>query len=335
MNSNSHNFRPPKKICFMHRASTGDSLLATPVYRAAKECFPDCQTVLVTSPVSAELLKGIPYIDKLVSYRNGDSVLPVIKSMWRADAAIILDYHYRNAFFAFLALIGKRIGRGKNFLTEIIKDDSADTFEPLKYLKIAQSLGIETDDLRLYRPTGTPDEKLRVQKIYREVKGDMSRLAVIVPYSLSGVKDWSAQKYREIIKRLAAKGCATAIVGGAENRERAAKDFPMSVNLAGRTNLRESAEFVAMCDLQICGCTSMLHIATAVGTPAVAIYGPTAPQQWAPKENCVVITKNFPCSPCYNTANECKQGGESRCLKAISIEDVWAATENVLRSLPS
>ena len=320
-----------RKICVMHRASIGDTLLATPVYRAIKECFPDCRTVLVSSPSGAEMLAGNPFVDKLIPYKKGDSPAPVIRAMWRADAAVVLDMHYRNAFFAFLAMIPRRIGRGRNFLTERITDDSENTFEPLKYLKLFRRLGITTNDLSLYAPQTTAEEQTRVERLYAEIKGDSNRLVLLAPYSLGDVKNWEAAKYRRIAELLRQSGKAVAIVGGADCSERAKADFAgeTAVNLVGKTNLRESAGIAAKADLLICGCTSMLHIASAMGTKTLALYGPSLPERWAPRTNCTIITKSFPCSPCYNTDKTCAPG-ENRCLKAISTEEVWQAAKNIL-----
>ena len=318
-----------RKICVMHRASIGDTLLATPVYRAIKECFPSCRVVLVTSYAGAEMLYGNPYIDKLIAYKKGESPASVIRAMWRADAAVVLDMHYRNAFFAFLAMIPRRIGRGRNFLTERVSDDSPTTFEPLKYLKIVRTLGIDTDDLTLYRPTATPEEKQRINEILAVMKGQRKKLALIAPYSLDDVKNWPPARYRRIMELLEQNDTATVVIGGEDCRERIERDFPGANSLVGLTNLRESAQCAAMADLVICGCASMLHIASATGAKTLALYGPTVPTQWAPRKNCTVITKNFPCSPCYNTDRACKPG-ENRCLLAIEVEEVWQAAQKIL-----
>lgn len=312
----------------MHLASIGDTLLATPVYRALKENFPQSEIIAVTSYPGFELLQNNSYIDDLIKYKKGDAVLPVIKKIWRADVAIILDYHYRNALFAFLAMIPKRIGRGKDFINCRVDELSAETFEPLKYLSLLKPLGISAENLSLTKIVATDSEKIRVEKLISEIKNSGQKLVVIVPYSLSPLKDWSAENYREIIRRLKNENCAVAIIGGKNERELIEKNFPDVKNFAGETNLRESAEIISRADLQLSNCTSMLHVCSTTNTPAVAIYGPTNPQQWAPKNNCTVITHNFDCSPCYNVAG--KSCNNNRCIQDISVDEVWSAMKNIL-----
>ncbi len=184
-----------KKICIMHQASIGDTLMATPVYRAIKECYPDCETVVITSPIGYELLYGNPHIDLLLSYKKGDDVLPIIRSIWRSDVAVVFDYHYRNAFYAFLALIPKRIGYGKDFINIRMKDEPLEMFEPLKYLSVVRQLGISTEDLSLTRPYVSSEEKERIVKICNSIREPSQKLVLIVPYSQSRVKDWEVSKY--------------------------------------------------------------------------------------------------------------------------------------------
>lgn len=312
----------------MHLASIGDTLLATPVYRALKENFPQSEIISLTSYAGFELLQNNSYIDDLIKYKKGDAVLPVIKKIWRADVAIILDYHYRNALFSFLAMIPKRIGRGKDFINCRVDGLPAETFEPLKYLSLLKPLGISAENLSLTKIIATDSEKIRVDKLISEIKNPGQKLVLIVPYSLSPLKDWSAENYREIIRRLKNENYAVAIIGGKNERELIQKNFPDVRNFAGETNLRESAEIISRADLQLSGCTSMLHVCSTTNTPAVAIYGPTNPLQWAPKNNCTVITHNFDCSPCYNVAG--KSCDNNRCIQDISVDEVWTAMKNIL-----
>ncbi len=314
-----------RKICFMHQASIGDTLMVTPVYRAVKECYPDCKTVVVSSHAGYELMLGNPHIDILLAYRKGDPVLPIIKNIWRADAAVIFDYHYRNALYALLALIPKRIGYGKDLINVRLRDEPLELFEPLKYLAAVKQLGIHTDDIRLTRPVATAEDRAHVDELCRSFPTSDRKLAVIVPFSLDDIKDWMPESYRELIRRLQAKKCAAVILGGRDQAERAAREFPAAINLCGATNLRESAELIARADVYISGCTSMLHVCSTTDTPAIAIYGPSMPEQWAPKKNCTVITHRFPCSPCHNLKPmTCV---DKDCIRAISVDEVWAAVE--------
>ena len=318
-----------KKICFMHQASIGDTLMVTPVYRALKECFPNCRQVVVTGHAGYELLYGNPYIDVLLRYEKGDPVVPIVKNIWRADASVIFDYHYRNALYSFLALIPKRIGYGKDFINVKLRDEPLEMYEPLKYLAAVKQLGIHTEDFSLTTPVASEQDKLHVEEILSEIKSPAQKLILLTPFSLDTIKDWEPSKYREIISRAKKFGYAAAILGGQAESSRVVQEFPDAINLAGKLNLRESAELISRADLHISGCTSMLHVCSTTSTPAIAIYGPSDPKQWAPKKNCTVITHNLPCSPCHNIEGKplCYN---NRCIKDISVDEVWKVIEEIL-----
>ena len=315
-----------KKICVMHRASIGDTLLVTPVYRAIKTVYPDTKLVVVTSHLGDELLQGNPYIDKLIPYEKGDSVFKVIRGIWRSDAALILDYRYKNALYAFLAMIPRRIGQGKDFINCRVHDEDEVEYEPLKYLRIAQQIGVNTSDFKLQMPMATEAEKQYVCQLISKIKDNPEqKMVVIVPYSLVSQKDWAEEKYREIIRRLKDKGILAVALGSKSNREQIEKEFPEAINLAGVTNLRESAEVVAHADLQLCGCTAMLHVCSTTSTPIIAMYGPSNPKQWAPREKCTIVSHKITCSPCCM-----KQCNDNKCLQAITVDEVWAEVEKYL-----
>ena len=318
-----------KKICVMHRASIGDTLLATPAYRAIKTVYPNAKLVVITSRLGNELLYGNPYIDKLVAYEKGDSVISVLREIWRADVALIFAHHYRNALYAFLALIPKRIGRGKDFINCRLSDKNELKYEPLKYLNITQQIGVNTSDLSLHRPMPSEDEQKRVRQLIDNFRDNPEqKVVIIVPYSLASKKDWAAENYRKIIHRLKGKEILPVVLGGKDNREQIANEFPEAINMAGETNLRESAELIALADLQLCGCTAMLHVCSTTDTPVIAMYGPTDPEQWAPRGNCTVISHKFSCSPCYN--NGSKPCDDNKCIQAITVDEVWKEMEKYL-----
>ena len=318
-----------KKISFMHQASIGDMLMATPTYRAVKECYPDCRLVAVTSHAGYEMMFGNPYIDELIAYRKGDPILPVVKSIWRSEVAVIFDYHYRNALYAMLAMIPKRMGYGKDLINIHLEDEPLELFEPLKYLAAVKPLGIHTDDPTPTRPIATVDDKNHVDEIIRSICPRGEKLVIIVPYSLSTIKDWQPVSYRELIDRLKAKGCAVAILGSKDQFDRAASDFPNAINLCGSTNIRESAEIISRAQLYISGCTSMLHVCSTTETPSIAIYGPTLAEQWVPRKNCTLIDHKLPCAPCYNLRDE-PCSNDHRCLKMITVDEVFDAAEKFL-----
>ena len=310
-----------QKVCIINCASIGDTLLTTPLYRAIKKYYPQCKIVSVLSYAGYEMLEGNPYIDVMKRYKKGDFFGSIVKAMWQADAAFILDGHYRSALMAFLALVRKRVGPGRDFINVHTSGQELDLFEAQRYMNVLKCVGIEDDDLTLMRPLPTAEEKKSVARMIEDLRRQAKKIVTISPYSLSALKDWEPEKYNQVIDKLHANDCEAIIIGGKNDMSKSEKDFSNAVNLVGKINLRESSEVIARADLHLCGCTSMLHVASAVGTPSVAIYGPTSPIQWAPRQNCTVITHNLPCSPCYK--KDVYVCDNNKCIKGIDVDEVW------------
>ncbi len=322
-----------KKIFVADRASLGDTLLATPTLRAIKETYPDSRTIMMASPAARDILEGHPFVDELLLYEKGDSVFPIIKKIWRADLALILDFHYRSSLFAWLACIPRRIGRGtkkKSFLTDqVLGTPNTHTYEVENTLAVARYAGIDTTNTQLIMAPCHEQEKQHVKQLLMKNKVDLSMQSMIVlaPYSLSYLKDWPEEYYQELIDFLVLHQFVVVIVGGKEHRERAEK-FTGSLNMVGLMNIRETTYLISLAELVVCGCTSVLHFAATTNTPQIAIYGPTTPVQWAPRKNCTAMTKNLPCSPCYNTGQECRD--DKLCVRQITPIEVCAAVSQIL-----
>jgi heptosyltransferase-3 len=94
-----------------------------------------------------------------------------------------------------------------------------------------------------------------------------------------------------------------------------------AVNLAGRTSIGELAALLSLCRLFVGVDTAALHIAAAVGTPTIGIFGPTSPVSWAPRGALHrIVTKDLPCVPCRQKG--CFNQEASRCMDELSFEAV-------------
>lgn len=321
------------KIFVSDRASLGDTLLATPTLRAIKETYPDSRTILLASPATRDIVEGHPLVDEVLFYEKGDSIIPIIRKIWRADLALILDFHYRSSFFAWLARIPLRIGRAdkaKSFLThQVMGTPSPERYEAENTLQVARYVGINTNDLSLLMTAPSVGEQTRVRELLAAAGMAVHEpFVVIAPYSLAELKDWPAAYYQEVIDYLAARKIKVIAVGGKEHRLQA-DGFLHLINFVGLTNIRETTYLVSLARTVLCGCTSsVLHFASTTSTPLIALYGPTSPQQWAPRSRCHVLSRKFPCSPCYNTGRACL--AEKRCLTEIRPDEVCAVINDIL-----
>lgn len=154
------------------------------------------------------------------------------------------------------------------------------------------------------------------------------------PASRWSFKCWPAQRNAELIDRLST-GTRIALTAAPDPRELSFIEEVVSrtrskpVNLAGQLSIRDLGALTARARLFI-GVDSMpMHLAAAMGTPAVALFGPSGEQEWRPwRVAHRVVTSNHGCRPCGNDG--CGGGKVSECLTTLGVEEVWSAARELL-----
>ena len=159
------------------------------------------------------------------------------------------------------------------------------------------------------------------------------------PASRWRFKCWPADKNAELIDRLAAEGFKIVITAAPETDEIALveqilrKSSSKPLNLAGKLTIKELGALAARARLFI-GVDSMpMHLAAAMGTPTVALFGPSGEQEWGPWGVAHrVVTSGHSCRPCG--LDGCGGGKVSECLSTLPVEPVLAAARELLAQQP-
>ncbi|MGH7407888.1 MAG: lipopolysaccharide heptosyltransferase II, partial [Candidatus Methylomirabilales bacterium] len=147
-------------------------------------------------------------------------------------------------------------------------------------------------------------------------------------------KRWPAERYAALADRLVAEGCRPLLVGAPSDaqataavREASARPGALA-DLTGRTDLKTLAGILRRCGAFITNDTGTMHVAAAVGTPLVAIFGPTDPTTTAPvSRRATLLRQPVFCSPCL--LRECPI--DHRCMRGVSVEEVHRAVGSLLR----
>ncbi|MDD5775812.1 MAG: glycosyltransferase family 9 protein, partial [Candidatus Omnitrophica bacterium] len=163
-------------------------------------------------------------------------------------------------------------------------------------------------------------------------------VVAIQPFSLWRYKEWSAEKYSQLIRRIISVYRVSVVITGSQNEFVMAKDLVdrcgdaaggdrRVFNLAGKTSLGELAALVQSCRLFIGADSAGMHIAAAVGTPTIIIFGPSAPASWAPVGNQHrIVQKSLDCVPCRQKG--CDGSEVCRCLEELTVDEVWAVVQS-------
>jgi len=159
--------------------------------------------------------------------------------------------------------------------------------------------------------------------------GGENRWITMNPFSRWSYKEWASDKWSEIINWLRDEhGYVSVLVGSESEKTRADEIINQckgaAVSIAGATNLGELAGFLSLSRLHLGVDSAAPHIAAAVGTPTITLYGPTDWHDWAPQgEMHRVIVSAKACAPCHQKG--CHNSGRSECLEEMDVSTVMTA----------
>lgn len=137
-------------------------------------------------------------------------------------------------------------------------------------------------------------------------------------------KRWPIAQFRALAELLLREGYQICVMGGRPEQPLAAELASLApgriTDLCGRTSAGEAADLMAGAAVAVCNDSGLLHVAAAVGTPVLGIYGPTSPEKYPPlSSRSMVVWERTPCSPCYRP--RCPYGNHA-CMTAVSPEQV-------------
>ena len=170
-----------------------------------------------------------------------------------------------------------------------------------------------------------PKDQTWAKSFLSEVGIDASKpIVAIHPGSPVPLKRWPAERFVKLADTLIERKTQVLFLGGSDEKqlveEIQAQMRHKSVNIAGRTNLQQLGAVLQSCHLFIGNDSGPMHIAAAVGTRVIGLFGPGSPQRFGPfGENCTAIRKKPDCPPCMK--EKCSLG-EYGCIVEISVEDV-------------
>jgi lipopolysaccharide heptosyltransferase II len=320
-----------QKILVINLAFLGDVILSTPVVRALKRVYPMADIHMLVTPATREIAEGNPYCDKVIVYDKRGKDQNLI-ALWRLishlrqekyDLAVSMNFALRGALVAWAAGARLRLGydaqHAAMFLTHIARADrSVPQAEAANHLALLKPLGIIDNDITL---------EYRVDQAATEaVVGKLTRtpgrpLVVICPYGRHPLNSWTQEGYIALLRRLAQVADCFLIGGQAEKP--ALDDLNSTADsvatvLAGVLSISQLAALLKLADLVITVDTGPLHIAAAVGTPVLGIFGRSDYRIWGPHGPYDrVLCKEPACWPCYR--RECDHHS---CMKQIGPDEV-------------
>ncbi|MEO7723649.1 MAG: putative lipopolysaccharide heptosyltransferase III [Chthoniobacterales bacterium] len=284
----------------------GDLILTVPAIAALRKTFPEARISLVAAYGSRELLPAIPGIDQTLVARGRISDAPQLFAVAKRKFDCCLDFSRtdRSALLTVLSGAKRRITY-ETIRREPLRQLSYNEFVLSQvpfvhtidhHLALLAPLGVHDParDLRLELPTGA---QARAAQIITEASlGD--EFVVLHPGSARAEKFWVAQRWAELADRISAEGLSRCVVTGARSRmeqEHIARikshlRHPI-VDLSGHLDLLSVGALLQRARLLVTIDSAPMHLAAALGTPQVALFGPTNPFHWRPRSTPAVILR--------------------------------------------
>ena len=321
----------------------GDAVMTTPAIGVVRRHFPQAELTVLANPLVAELFSPHDWVDRVVvfdrkgAHRGVRGRLRLASELRKRsfDLAIILPNSFDSALVPWLAGIPVRVGKSSDGRSLLLTGRySEDETEPLRhevryYLNLVRHFGITGEDVAP-RLCVTPEEE-RATGLLLAGKGIMAgdRVLAINPGATYGsAKRWYPDRFAEVALRLAAEWRARIVILGSSGEAGIAADIEQrlegaSLNMAGRTTVRELMALIKRSDFMITNDSGPMHIAAAFGVPLVAIFGPTDHTGTSPytDDRAVIVRKDVECAPCK--LRECPT--DHRCMTAVTADDVVAA----------
>ncbi|MGH7613212.1 MAG: glycosyltransferase family 9 protein [Gemmatimonadales bacterium] len=319
-------------------SSIGDVLLTTPLVRALRARHPDAQLVFVTKQAMAPLVADNPHLSRVESLAPGEPLRALARRLAALGPTHGLDLHgsLRSAALRLLVPCAWRGYSKRKLARGVLVSTKIDLYgRPVpvaeRYFEAAMGLDV--------RPDGRPPEfvlgaaaRARVARWTAERGLDGRPLAVLAPGAAHFTKRWPVDRWIALAERLRARGYGIALAGGPDDRALTEPLAPYAASAVGDFGLQDTGALLARARIAISGDSGVMHMATGVGTPVVALFGPTVEQfgffPYSPKA--IVLQRDLDCRPCSAMGGPRCPMGHHRCLRDITSDDVALAVERLV-----
>lgn len=311
------------RILVVRFSSLGDVLLISPLLRAARTAFPDADITVTTHQRYAEVFHGNPRINRVVPLRPGESVRGLAARLGPGPFDHALDLHGSLRSGALRRLLPGRWTvydkeRGSRLRLLWLGGHDVEPRIPTaeRYFTAARPMGLT--------PDGDPAEVFPSDQARATARGLVPEGAIaLAPGARHRTKRWPAPHWGRLADDLAARGLPLVGIGSAA--ERALLDHPRVIDGFGQP-IMVTAALLERARLLVCNDSGLMHLATAVRRPVVALFGPTVRAfGFAPyRTPSIVLERALGCRPCSATGGAFCPLLHHRCLAGIPPAEVAA-----------
>lgn len=344
-------------ILIVKTSAIGDVVHTLPALNAIRQKYPEAKIDWLVEEAAADAVIGHHALDDVLVSKRKEWL-----SAWRAGKRrqawhgfssfvkelratrydLLIDFQglLKSSLFVFLARATRKAGFGRGmehaecsylFLNKKIPPVDMNQHALQRELQLLAGIGIECDEIVFDFPIDDSHRTSVDALLNKSGIASEKPFVAINPMTTWETKHWYDERFVTVAQELISQGVEVAFTGGvvdtAAIAELCAKVDGKVANLAGQTNLKTLAALFEKAKTVITTDTGPMHIAAAVGTPVVALFGPTAPWRTGPfGDHHKILQAELDCRPCLK--KNCKT---RRCMREISAQQVLAATNEILQ----
>ena len=328
----------PKKILLILHGSIGDVTRALPLANLIHRGFPKATLAWAVEPPSLPLVERHPAVDEVILFdrpRWRNQLRPFLRRIrdGRFDLVLDLQRHFKSGIISWWSGAPHRLGFHRRDCKEFnwvfnnhhIPAIGNGLSKFSHYLKFAEYLGLVLEPVE-WKLSLTTEEQVGVDRHLAKVSGGFATLFVGGRWESKG---WFPDQMSACANLIQRRYGLSVVLLGSEQDAALASEVEIAcgrgiANLVGLTSLKEAVGIIGKAKVAVGPDTGLMHIAAAVGTPVVSLWGATSPYRTGPygfEE--LVIQGRADCSPCY--LKRCPIGRV--CMRSIDVEEIMAKIE--------
>lgn len=345
-------------ILIVKTSAIGDVIHTLPALHCLRRHYPDARITWLVEEAATEVVVGHPALDRvLVSGRKGwlrewraGRRFVATRKAWRflqelrdTRYDLLFDFQglLKSGIWVALARAKRKVGFGRGmehaemsylFLNERIPAVSMEMHAVDRELHLLRAIGIKCQEVRFDLPVSASDRAAAAALLQEHGIAVNRPFVAINPMTTWPTKHWLPEKFTELADRLLDAGTQVVFTGGPGDAPGVAaicgRMRGKAANLAGRTTLKILAALYGQANVVVSTDTGPMHVAAAMGTPVVALFGPTAPWRTGPYGgDHQIVRLGLDCSPCLK--KECRYT-TTACMNEIAVDVVLAAAAGFL-----
>jgi heptosyltransferase-2 len=342
MRAKKQRYKGIERILVKGTTWVGDTIISFPAVHALRHHFPKGRISVLTKSRLAELWKANPDIDEVIPYDMpsgagrifGELQIARLIKKKAIDLAVIFPRSFSSALMVFLGGVPQRIGykaEGRGLLLTERIDCTPELLSRHRmyyYLHLIDQLGsYPSPPLPSLSLNGTQAKWADTFLSQSGLKGKV--LVGFNPGATYGeAKCWPPERFAELGRRLIKDHEASVLIFGSSRPQERELNATIAkgvgedcLNLSGKTSLLQLAALLRRCGLLVTNDTGTMHVAAAVGTRVVAIFGPTDPRTTSPLgKGHVIIRREVSCSPCLRRVCPYKHHS---CMALIGTNEIF------------